>query len=276
MMLTNYQYLKSLLKLFFIIGISAFFSNQFVQGLEIERFEHLDTRAGLSQNNVLSMFCDHNGFMWFGTMDGLNRFDGYNFKIFKSEEGKKNALTHNRISGIWEDSLDILWVKTYEGYYHYYIPETEEFITFPFYNKSLEEKNSSINCSYQSSKNEIWLGSSNSGAYYLNYDPEVKRYKTIQFLSRGLSSISNNTVNFIIGDKKNTIYIGTNRGLNLLKKSELKKESPYFSHLYANFQFTSAEKFDDYIYFGTSQNGILLYNLNSLKSSKCVKKIKRD
>ncbi len=262
-----FQFLKPQLKLFFFIGLFICCA-QFAKSLEIERFEHLDTRSGLSQNNVLSMFCDHQGFMWFGTMDGLNRFDGINFKIFKSEEGEKNALTHNRISGIWEDSLEILWVKTYEGYYHYYIPESEEFITFPFYNKSLEEKNSIINCSYQPSKDEIWLGSSNSGAYYLLYDPKDKRYKTSQFLSRGLSSITNNTVNFIIGDNKNNLFIGTNRGLNLLKKSELKKESPYFNHLYANFQFTSAELFDGYLYFGTKKGGILLYNLTTLKFEK--------
>ncbi|MBN2612719.1 MAG: response regulator [Bacteroidales bacterium] len=236
-----------------------------VSGIEIERFEHIDTRYGLSQNNVLSMFCDHHGFMWFGTMDGLNRYDGYSFKIFKSEEGKQNALTHNRISGIWEDSLNILWIKTYENYYHFYIPETEEFITFPFYNRSLEEKNSAINCSFQMSKDEIWLGSSNSGAYYLKYDHSQKKYQVRQFLSRGPSSITNNAVNFIISDNKSMVFIGTNKGLNLLSKPELKKESPYFSHQFANYHFTSACRFGNHIIFGTKNNGIIVYNIDIQK-----------
>jgi signal transduction histidine kinase/ligand-binding sensor domain-containing protein/DNA-binding response OmpR family regulator len=236
-----------------------------IYSIEIERFEHLDTRAGLSQNNVLSMYCDHQGFMWFGTWDGLNRFDGYSFKIFKSEEGKKNALTHNRISGIWEDSLDNLWVKTYEGYYHYLIPETEEFITFPFYYKSIEEKNSAINCFFQPVKDEIWLGSNNSGAYYLKYDTMAGRYRATQFLSRGPSSISNNAINFIISDDKDNIFLGTNRGLNFLKKSELSRGTPYFNHLYASYHFTSSDRFGPMLYFGTKSNGLLLYDLKQMK-----------
>lgn len=230
-------------------------------GIEIERFEHIDTRAGLSQNNVLSMYCDHQGFMWFGTYDGLNRFDGYSFKIFKSEEGKKNALTNNRISGIWEDSLDYLWVKTYEGYYHYLIKETEEFITFPFYNESVEEKNSAINCFFQSAKDEVWLGSSNSGVYYLRYDGTQKSYQVTRFLSRGPSSITNNTIHFIENDHENNIYIGTNRGLNLLHQSELNEETPYFNHLYADYQFLCSDRFGSILFFGTKCNGILLYDL---------------
>ncbi|HJX70398.1 MAG TPA: two-component regulator propeller domain-containing protein, partial [Bacteroidales bacterium] len=233
--------------------------------IEIERFEHLDTRAGLSQNNVISMYCDHQGFMWFGTWDGLNRFDGYSFKIFKSEEGKKNALTHNRISGIWEDTLDNLWVKTYEGYYHYLIPETEEFITFPYYYESIEEKNSAINCFFQPVRDEVWLGSSNSGVYYLKFDAKVRRYQATHFLSRGPSSISNNTINFIISDDENNIFLGTNRGLNFLNRSELNSETPYFNHLYANYHFTGSDRFDSVLYFGTRNNGILLYDLNNNK-----------
>jgi signal transduction histidine kinase/ligand-binding sensor domain-containing protein/DNA-binding response OmpR family regulator len=257
-------FLKNQIKrmLFLLLGC---YGIQLSYGIEIERFEHLDTRAGLSQNNVLSMYCDHQGFMWFGTYDGLNRFDGYNFKIFKSEEGKKNALTHNRISGIWEDSLDNLWIKTYEGYYHYLIPETEEFITFPYYYKSLEEKNSAINCFFQPVKDEVWLGSSNSGAYFLKYDSLLRRYRTTQFLSRGPSSISNNTINFIISDNENNIFLGTNRGLSFLSRSELSRETPYFNHLYASYQFTGSDGFGSAIYFGTRNNGILVYDLKEKK-----------
>jgi ligand-binding sensor domain-containing protein len=57
--------------------------------------------------------------MWFGTMDGLNRFDGYSFKIYKALPGENNVLTNNRIIGIWEDDRNFLWVKTHDGYLHY-------------------------------------------------------------------------------------------------------------------------------------------------------------
>jgi ligand-binding sensor domain-containing protein len=247
---------------FWLAGIFLFLQPETANAIEIERFEHLDSRHGLSQNNVLTMFCDHTGYMWFGTMDGLNRYDGYTFRIYKLEEGRENALTHNRISDIFEDSLNFLWIKTYEGYYHYFIPETEEFITFPNYYRSSEEKNSFIQCFHQPSRYEIWLGSSNSGVYLLRYDPGIRRYKSSQFLSRGPSSISNNAVNFVISDPNLNIWIGTNQGLNYLSKAESIKEQPYFQHYYASYRFTCAEVIDDFVFFGTRKNGILLYDLD--------------
>lgn len=246
-----------------LAGILLFLQPQNVSSVEIERFEHLDTRQGLSQNNVLTMFCDNKGYMWFGTMDGLNRYDGYTFRVYKIEEGRKNALTHNRVSDIWEDSLKFIWIKTYEGYYHYFIPETEEFITFPHYYRSSEEKNSFIQCFHQSSKHEIWLGSSNSGVYLLRYDPGTRRYISSQFLSRGPSSISNNAVNFVISDPFSNIWIGTNQGLNYLSKNESTKDQPYFQHFYASYRFTCAEVMEHFIIFGTRENGILLYDFKN-------------
>ena len=243
--------------------IFLFLRLEFAFTVDVERFEHLDSRNGLSQNNVLTMFCDHTGYMWFGTMDGLNRYDGYTFRIYKMEEGREKALTHNRVSDIWEDSLNFLWIKTYEGYFHYFIPETEEFISFPNYNRSAEEKNSFIQCFHQPSKNEIWLGSSNSGVYLLRYNPPTGMYSSSQFLSRGPSSISNNTVNFVISDPFQNIWIGTNQGLNYLSKQESFKEQPYFQHYYASYRFTCAEVVDHYVLFGTQKNGILLYDLRT-------------
>ncbi|MFC2138906.1 two-component regulator propeller domain-containing protein, partial [Bacteroidota bacterium] len=69
-------------------------------------------------NSVLSIFCDHKGFMWFGTFNGLNKYDGNNFRIFKAQPGESNVLTNNRINQIWEDERHFLWVQTYDGYYH--------------------------------------------------------------------------------------------------------------------------------------------------------------
>ncbi len=243
-------------KLFFILVLV--FRTICLHSIDIERFEHIDSRNGLSQNSVLSMYCDYLGYMWFGTMDGLNRYDGYTFKIYKAEEGKVNSLTHNRIAGFWEDSLNYLWIKTYEGYYHYYIRESEEFITFPYYNRSQEEKNSSINCFFQPEKTEIWLGSSSSGAYYLKYDTIHRQYRSTQFLSRGISSITNNNVHFIVCDRNRNIWIGTHRGLNYLKRTEFGKELPSIRHLFANYQFNCALLKDSILYFGTRGNGILI------------------
>ena len=113
--------------------VVIFMASRSVFGIEIGKFEHLNTDDGLSQNSVTGIFCDHKGYMWFGTMDGLNRYDGYNFRIFKAQIDKNNVLTNNRIVKIWEDSRYLLWVQTHDGYMHYFNPETEAFTTIPFY-----------------------------------------------------------------------------------------------------------------------------------------------
>lgn len=236
-----------------------------IKGIEIERFEHIDTRKGLSQNNVLVAYCDRYGYMWFGTMDGLNKYNGQEFIIYKSEEGRKNSLTHNRIINLWEDSLNFLWIKTYEGYCHYFIRETEEFITFPEYYNSEEEKNSYVTAFHQVNKDEIWIGTSQAGIYRLIFDDKLKRYNVTHFTSRGLTSISNDKINFIISDYKKNIYIGTNQGLNIFKNIERKTENPKIIQLYADNKFYSAIIHNDILYFSTNKNGIISYDIKKDK-----------
>src|SRR5712672_562647 len=68
------------------------------------RFEHLDINAGLSQNNVLSVLQDSRGFMWFGTRDGLNKYDGYTFTVYKNKTQDDRSLSNNFVYDIVEDA----------------------------------------------------------------------------------------------------------------------------------------------------------------------------
>jgi signal transduction histidine kinase/ligand-binding sensor domain-containing protein/DNA-binding response OmpR family regulator len=76
---------------------------------------HLGIDQGLSNNSVRAIYRDHNGFMWFGTYDGLNRYDGYEFKIFRNKLNDTTSLPHNYIYCITEDSQSNLWVGTGQG-----------------------------------------------------------------------------------------------------------------------------------------------------------------
>jgi ligand-binding sensor domain-containing protein len=204
------------------------------------------------------MFCDHQDFMWFGTMDGLNRYDAYSFKIIKSEPGKKNVLTNNRVSSIWEDELKFLWVKTYDGYYHYYIRETGEFINFPDYNEIIEEKNSIISCYHEEKKGSVWLGTSNSGLYHLSYNNETKRYQSKRFNSSGNNALSNNSISFVLSDSNDINWIGTQNGLNAIDSNATVKQ------LLRTTNFTCGALVDDNLYMGTYKGGITVYNTSSL------------
>ncbi len=111
-------------------------------------FTHYQVEHGLSNNAVLCSFQDKNGFMWFGTRDGLNRFDGYTFKTFQSDFNSHSILESNYIRALKEDTKGKIWVGTDQGLY-IFDPLIEKFTLFhPDYKDEIldiqEDKNNNI------------------------------------------------------------------------------------------------------------------------------------
>lgn len=79
-------------------------------------FKHLEVKDGLSNNQVNAIYKDSNGFLWFGTASGLNRYDGYDIKIYRSQKDDTQSLPDNYIEDIQEDSSGNLWIRTGAGY----------------------------------------------------------------------------------------------------------------------------------------------------------------
>ncbi|MBR1808726.1 MAG: response regulator [Paludibacteraceae bacterium] len=96
---------------------------------------HYSVEDGLSQNTIMSIIQDRDGYMWFGTWDGLNKFDGYRFTTYKSQPGTE-SFRNNRVEYIKEDSLGFIWFQTYDGKFHRFDKAREKFYTlshsFPF------------------------------------------------------------------------------------------------------------------------------------------------
>ncbi|WP_295128831.1 two-component regulator propeller domain-containing protein [uncultured Chitinophaga sp.] len=82
-------------------------------------FRHYQVENGLSNNATICCLQDHKGFMWFGTKDGLNRFDGYTFKVFRHNQADSTSIGSNFIHSIYEDGRGILWAGTEKGLYRY-------------------------------------------------------------------------------------------------------------------------------------------------------------
>lgn len=101
-------YFHRLLHLFFI---SILLLNPPIYSQEI-RFEQLLIEQGLSHRSVNCILQDKQGFMWFGTDDGLNRFDGYEFKVYTNTNGDLSSLSDNYIITLYEDSGGNIWVGT--------------------------------------------------------------------------------------------------------------------------------------------------------------------
>ena len=125
--LSQIKILPTVICFVFLIGL--LFNNQRILGQEINlRIQHITSDQGLSQNTVDCILQDSRGFMWFGTWNGLNRFDGYNFIVYKSDIQGKN-LSNNFVYSICEDKNGNIWAGTKNGL-NFLDYSTNQFINF--------------------------------------------------------------------------------------------------------------------------------------------------
>ena len=99
----------------FVLHLSLFLISSLTAFSQEYSVKFLDISNGLSNNSVLTIYQDSDGFMWFGTYDGLNRYDGYNFKIYRNKINDKNSLSFNTIYNIEEDKQKNIWVGGANG-----------------------------------------------------------------------------------------------------------------------------------------------------------------
>lgn len=121
---------------------------------------HYSVSDGLSQNTVMSILQDRDGFMWFGTWDGLNRFDGYEFKTYKpSFYGE--TLSSNRIDYLYEDSLGYIWMCTYSGAFYRLNKHTEQILATNIADTRLGISRLQRHFMLEPEKGSIWVAGGN-------------------------------------------------------------------------------------------------------------------
>lgn len=231
-------------------------------GQNVFRFERMGSEDGLSQNTAFSILFDSKGFMWIGTMNGLNRYDGFEFKIYRSSPENGNNFTNNRVTKLWEDRKGFIWLETYDGYYHFFNPESEVFTSLPYYEGS-EVKNGAMQFFLQYSDDIIILGSSVSGLFYLRYDPDKNTYKVRQFNEHSESPVTDPRIRFLSKDSKGNVWIGTAKGLNFISSKDLLNSSPVFTRQFANISFTAICETKKELWFGTENQGIIAFDKES-------------
>ncbi|RYY14608.1 MAG: histidine kinase [Chitinophagaceae bacterium] len=144
-------------------------------------FENITTQNGLSHNKVNCIIQDKRGFIWIGTDDGLNRYDGSHFTIFKNNPGDTTSISGNIIRDIFEDENEVLWVATADGgltRYDYRLEPGRQFRQFK--NKPNDSLSIPVNIIFkivQDSQGYLWLAS--SGFYALRFDKKTERFSQI-------------------------------------------------------------------------------------------------
>jgi ligand-binding sensor domain-containing protein len=183
------------------------------------QFNHLSQAEGLSNKNVNCIIQDHNGFMWFGTNDGLNRYDGYSFTIFRTSPNDSCSIGSNFITCLYEDNTGLLWIGTRGGGLNIYDPRTEKFSRFIHDpgNQSSISSNDVLSIHFES-RNKIWIGTDGGGLNIFDYNS-----KSFSHFYAGLDSgnISSNEIIAINASNSGDLWIGTwNGGLNYAKSNE--------------------------------------------------------
>jgi ligand-binding sensor domain-containing protein/AraC-like DNA-binding protein len=258
-------------------------------------FRHYQVEQGLSYNSVFGILQDSKGFMWFATKDGLNRFDGYNFKIFRNDQSDSTSIGSNLNLCLYEDSQQILWIGTSKGLYKYndtlesfsvvpgtlnkYIvdikadKEGKMFLLFDgrihTYNKrrrqlSLLSKNQDFSASSMLFTGDGTLWVSASDGYLKRYHTKDDAFETFNVFDHS-TSVSAHWIDHIYLTKDNSILIGTShQGVKLFDiKSRTYKDiltynadnTPIFAKNFIHY--------DGDTYWIATESGIFIYNLKT-------------
>ncbi|MFC1569965.1 two-component regulator propeller domain-containing protein, partial [bacterium] len=236
---------------YIIFTVHLLFTNvDFARPLE---FQHLTTVHGLSDNSVLCVQQDHRGFMWFGTQNGLNQFDGYQYRVFQHDPLDSVSISANQVNCILEDQEGFLWIGTDVGGLNCY---SHRFNTFTHYRFQPDDSTSLsddfVSSLFQDSQGRFWIGTSSGVSQYhketdsfshlpiqayvkaiyedfqgmiwfgtgfngvFKYNPvneQIIHYTHDPFQN---NSISTNAIEAIVEDASQNIWIGTiDGGLNL-------------------------------------------------------------
>ncbi len=177
------------------------------------KFEHITSDNGLSQNSVYCIIQDRKGFLWFGTDGGLNKYDGYDFTVFKSDDSDSGTISNNTITSLLEDSDGNLWIGTLNGL-NKYDSLTETFVR---YLNEPDDPNSissnAILSLFEDSKGNLWIGTDGGGLNKL--DRNTSKFTAYRNDPLNPNSLSYDQVRAIFEDSEGLLWIGTEgAGLN--------------------------------------------------------------
>ena len=221
------------------------------------QFKYIKNEDGLSNSTIEAIFQDHRGFMWFGTRDGLNRYDGAQILVYKFDAKAPHSISDNYITCLYEDQQHTLWVGTLNGL-NKFDPILNRFIAYkhdPSNSQSLSHNH--ITGIYEDKPGQLWVSTLGGGINLFN--PQQGTFSALR-KPQGLSS---DEVLCFFEDPQHNFWIGTSHGLQLLDRERKKltlipmpgdsKGGPYSS--------ISAIKVDKLgqLLLGTSDNGLIVY-----------------
>lgn len=175
------------------------------------KFYNLSIKDGLSQSSPNCIYQDSRGLIWIGTEDGLNKYDGYDFIIYKPEQGNDYSISNSRILTIAEDLSGNLWIGTNGGGINRYERNSNRFYTYlPEKNDSVSLSGSIVHCILPLPDGDIWIGTENGLSIFQS---QTGRFIKTEKRSSALVSMPKTSVYSLVRLGNDMIFVGTAQGL---------------------------------------------------------------
>ncbi|MFO7448146.1 MAG: two-component regulator propeller domain-containing protein [Ignavibacteriaceae bacterium] len=219
-------------------------------------FKHITPDDGLSKSSVTRILQDKQGFIWIGTFNGLNRYDGYEFTVYQYDQGNSHSITHNYISSMIEDHEGRLWVGTSDGL-NSYNKTTNSFERYRHNSKTPSSiSDSQIEAIFEDSSHRLWIGTRNGG---LNlYDRNRKVFEHFVHNKKDAKSLSSNFISAIFENSDGNLWIGHRDGsLDIFNSSQKKfNRLTYQGKKLTNSPIMSIVQSHNDIWIGTQGDGL--------------------
>ena len=177
------------------------------------KFEHILSDKGLSQNTIHCIIQDREGFLWFATEDGLDKYDGYDFKIYKNDVNDSTSISDNFIWTMFEDKSGTLWIGTNSGGLSKFNRDKDNFTNYKHIpGDSTSLSNDNVRSILEDNNGNLWVGTEAGGLNEFNR--KTNKFTQYHHEASNPNSLSNEVVLSVYIDNSGTIWAGTNDGLN--------------------------------------------------------------
>jgi len=180
-------------------------------------FEHINLQPGVTHNMTRVILQDSRDFIWFGTIFGLVRYDGNEYKYYQNIIADSTSLSMSHITCLFEDHSKNLWIGTWGGGLNHFNPKSNQFTRFshnPNVSTSLSDNN--IQTISEDIYGNIWIGTQNGlNKIDQNYDESDISFQKYFLDLHNVNSISHNSIRALYADKTGNLYIGTDNGFNV-------------------------------------------------------------
>ena len=248
-------------RLLYLLLLSAFSLRGYSQGPPLY-FERITVQNGLSHNKVNCILQDKRGFIWIGTNDGLNRYDGHQFMIFRNDPENNSSISGNIITSLVEDSDSVLWIATQDGgltKYDYRLEPQRQFTQFKHMpGDSLSIPANSINALMEDRQKRLWLATGTASV--IVFDKQTQRF--IQPIKTGTRGVLSLTL-----DSYGKIWVGRQGGgIVKITPQTLRYESdPRYDDLYAKLPHAEVSSLyrdrQNHIWFGSWDRQLYRFNV---------------